>query len=72
MSDTPVLQARCLTKAFPGVQALDGVSFGVRGGEVHALAGANGAGKSTLMRILSGAEFPDGGEILMEIGRAHV
>jgi len=50
-----------LSKAFPGVRALDGVSFAVRGGSVHALMGENGAGKSTLLKILSGAYQPTSG-----------
>ncbi|GAB5077532.1 sugar ABC transporter ATP-binding protein [Arthrobacter sp. AD-310] len=52
-----------VTKSYPGVQALKGVSFSVARGSIHALAGQNGAGKSTLVKILSGAESPDGGNI---------
>ena len=52
-----------ISKRFPGVQALSGISFDCRAGEVHALVGENGAGKSTLMRILSGVHQPDEGEI---------
>ncbi len=52
-----------ITKTFPGVKALDNVSFDLRPGEVHALMGENGAGKSTLMKILSGIYAPDSGEI---------
>src|SRR5258705_11329192 len=55
-----------VTKRFPGVKSLDGVSFGVRGGEIHALVGENGAGKSTLMKVMAGAYTPDEGEIRFE------
>jgi ABC-type sugar transport system ATPase subunit len=54
-----------VSKAFPGVQALEGVDFEVRAGEVVALVGENGAGKSTLMKILSGAYRKDAGRILI-------
>ena len=58
---------------FPGVRALDDVSFEVSAGSIHALMGENGAGKSTLLKILSGAQRPTGGEVRIdEIGRAHV
>lgn len=49
-----ILEMRSISKAFPGVKALDGVSFQVAPGEIHCLVGENGAGKSTLMKVLSG------------------
>ncbi len=52
-----------ISKTFPGVKALDNVSFEVLSGEVHSLIGQNGAGKSTLMGILNGITKPDMGEI---------
>ena len=51
---TPLLDMQAITKDFPGVRALDDVSFAVRPGEIHALCGENGAGKSTLIKILGG------------------
>lgn len=65
MSEAPLFVARGIRKAFPGVQALDGVDFEVRAGEIHALLGVNGAGKSTLVKVMSGAYAPDGGELLL-------
>ncbi|TMV85331.1 sugar ABC transporter ATP-binding protein [Thioclava sp. BHET1] len=64
----PILEMRGITKTFPGVKALDNVTFQVMPGEIHALVGENGAGKSTLMKVLSGV-YPHGsyeGEILFE------
>ena len=58
-----VLRARDICRAFPGVQALDGVQLTLRAGEVHALMGQNGAGKSTLIRLLTGVYQPDAGNI---------
>ncbi|WP_262488739.1 sugar ABC transporter ATP-binding protein [Grimontia hollisae] len=52
-----------ITKRFPGVTALDDISFTINAGEVHALVGENGAGKSTMMKILSGIYQPEEGEI---------
>ena len=63
MSDA--IEFKAITKDFPGVRALDDVSFAVRGGEIHALMGENGAGKSTLLRILGGDYTPEGGETIV-------
>ena len=65
-TDTAVLEACGLCKAFPGVRALDGVDLVCRAGRVHALVGENGAGKSTLVRILTGNMAPDGGEVKVD------
>lgn len=61
------LEMKEITKEFPGVRALDNVTFSVKKGEIHALCGENGAGKSTLMKVLSGV-YPEGtfrGEIIV-------
>ena len=52
--DSPILEMKNITKEFPGVKALNDVSFRVAEGEIHCLVGENGAGKSTLMKVLSG------------------
>jgi putative multiple sugar transport system ATP-binding protein len=52
--DIPILEMKAITKTFPGVKALDNVTFSVKAGEIHCLVGENGAGKSTLMKVLSG------------------
>ena len=60
----PVLEVRRVTKRFPGVLALDDISFGLLPGEVHALVGENGAGKSTLIKVITGVYAPDEVDIL--------
>ncbi len=62
----PHLELVEVGKSFPGVRALDGVSFTVRRGELHALCGENGAGKSTLIKILSGIHTAYEGEIRLD------
>jgi ribose transport system ATP-binding protein len=66
VSGGEVLVFQGISKKFPGVLALDGVSFAIRRGEIHTVAGENGAGKSTLMKILSGWYPPDEGRILFK------
>jgi ABC-type sugar transport system ATPase subunit len=66
MEETNFLVMRGIRKSFDGTQALKGVDFSARLGEVHAIVGENGAGKSTLMKILAGALRRDAGEILLD------
>ena len=66
MEQPALLEMRNITKEFPGVKALDGVSLTVRPGTVHALMGENGAGKSTLMKCLFGIYAKDGGTIILD------
>ena len=61
----PILSATGITKSFAGIQALKGISFELREGEVHALIGENGAGKSTFTKIVTGALQPDSGELMV-------
>src|SRR6266436_965959 len=63
MSSALLLEASAIAKSFAGVQALQGVSFDLRPGEVHALVGENGAGKSTLVKVITGAHRPDDGAL---------
>ena len=61
-----IVEISGVSKRFPGVLALDGISVGFRAGEVHAVVGENGAGKSTLMHILAGDVQPNEGELRID------
>jgi len=65
MKNGYIIELRNVTKSFGNVNAVDGISFGVRPGEVVGLIGDNGAGKSTLIKILSGVHQPDSGQIFV-------
>ena len=69
MPDEVILSLENISKSFPGVKALQNISFDLRKGEVHCLCGENGAGKSTLIKILSGAYQPDEGGVIMFEGK---
>ncbi len=70
LGTSPRLEMRGVRKRFGATLALDGVDLSVAEGEVHALVGQNGAGKSTLMKVLSGAQLPDEGTMLLD-GRPY-
>lgn len=64
--DNDLLTIKGLSKAYPGVQALDNVDISFKAGEVHAIVGENGAGKSTLIKCISGAITPDSGDFILD------
>ncbi len=67
-----ILNAKGITKSFPGVTALEDVDFTLRKGEIHALIGENGAGKSTLIKVITGVEHPDRGFVEFNGQRVEV
>lgn len=71
-SSQVVLKMENITKSFPGVKALDGVSLYIKAGAVHALMGENGAGKSTLMKCAFGLYHPDAGNIFIDDEEVHL
>jgi ribose transport system ATP-binding protein len=71
-STLPRLRMIDMVKDFPGVRALDHVTFEVRAGEIMGLVGENGAGKSTLAKILSGAYRPDSGRVILNGREANI
>lgn len=66
MSIAPIIELKAIGKSFPGVRALEDISFSVQPGELHAICGENGAGKSTLMKILSGVITDFDGTLCVE------
>jgi D-xylose transport system ATP-binding protein len=68
----PLVEMRDVSVSYGGVHAVDGVSIDLHPGEIVGLVGGNGAGKSTLMKVLSGAQLPDSGEIYVDGRRAHI
>ncbi|MBB5755080.1 sugar ABC transporter ATP-binding protein [Prosthecomicrobium pneumaticum] len=66
VSDAPLWEVDAVSKAYPGVQANDRVSIRLMPGRIHGLLGENGSGKSTLIRLLSGVDRPDSGEIRLK------
>ena len=72
MGETIKMELRHVSKSFPGVKALDDVSFQLKKGSVHVLCGENGAGKSTLMKVLYGLYHPDAGEIIIDGEKVHI
>jgi len=72
MTNNHLIEFKGIIKKFPGVTALKGVSFGIKPGEVHAIVGENGAGKSTLIKILSGIQQKDTGQIIVNGREVHI
>ncbi|GHU62958.1 ribose import ATP-binding protein RbsA [Clostridia bacterium] len=66
-----ILRLEHITKIFPGVKALDDVSFDLRPGEIHALMGENGAGKSTFIKVITGVHKPEGGKMFLYDEEVH-
>jgi ribose transport system ATP-binding protein len=66
-----ILKIEGISKHFPGVQALQDVSFEVEEGTIHAVMGENGAGKSTLMQVIAGVHQPDAGELELFGGKVR-
>lgn len=71
MGNEVKLELRNISKSFPGVKALDGVSIVLRKGTVHAVVGENGAGKSTLMKIINGLYQRDEGQVILDGKEVH-
>src|SRR4028118_11090 len=65
-SATPILEMVHISKSFGGTQALENVSLQLFSGEIHALLGENGAGKSTLIKIMTGIQQQDAGDMLID------
>ena len=67
-----IIELKHITQYFPGVVALNDMSFTIREGTVHGLIGENGAGKSTLIKVLTGINHPDKGEIYIDGKKAEI